>query len=77
MMTVCKHRNLVLLPAKQKRLRCRHCHLTITPEELDGGYCPECYEVSGIRRDDFEEIEDKTQGAVQSRCEDCGVLVTS
>ncbi len=57
-MSFCLHHNLVLLPAAGKRVRCRHCHLTIDPKELGDNHCPECYEVHGEKRSDFETIED-------------------
>jgi hypothetical protein len=55
-------------------MRCRHCHLTIREDELDGGWCPECYEASGQRRSDFETVAGE-DGGVRYRCEDCGILV--
>ena len=70
----CAHQQLVLLVEPTTRLRCRHCHLTISAEELSGGACPECYERSGRRRKDFEEIALKA-GPPQYRCEGCGILV--
>jgi hypothetical protein len=73
-MPACPHRNLVLLAAPAPRLRCRHCHLTIRADELDGGYCPECYERSGRRREDFDTV-DGADGDARYRCEDCGVLL--
>jgi hypothetical protein len=54
-----------------QRLRCRHCHLMIKPEELAGGYCPECFEAEGKKRDDFEEVPAADNGRVRYRCEDC------
>ena len=33
-MTTCRHQHLFLLPPEKNRLRCRRCHLTITPDEL-------------------------------------------
>ena len=76
-MSACPHKHLLLLAAGGRRVRCRHCHLTIKPDELDGGYCPECYEVHGVRRQDFEEIAEKRTETVQYRCEDCGAIITS
>jgi Zn finger protein HypA/HybF involved in hydrogenase expression len=75
-MTLCKHKKLILLEKKAKKIRCRHCHLTIDEKELAGGHCPECQEVYGVRRRDFEEVKIKNQGAVVYRCEDCGTLIT-
>ncbi|MBL0714990.1 MAG: hypothetical protein JJV98_14960 [Desulfosarcina sp.] len=73
-MPSCPHRNLLLLDAPALRLRCRHCHLTIRADELDGGPCPECYETSGQRRYDFETLAVDNAG-VHYRCEDCGILM--
>ena len=70
----CKHTVLTLMPQPESRLRCRHCHLTISPEELQGSYCPECYEAYGQKRSDFEEIEADTE-TTRYRCEDCGAII--
>jgi len=70
--------NLVLLPDEKNKLRCRHCHLVIAPDELQGGYCPECYEAHGKKQYDFEEIEAGENGENEKtryRCEDCGVII--
>ena len=71
----CKHSHLVLLPKPSDRVRCRQCHLTIKIDDLTGKYCPECYEMSGKRHNDFEEVEETPSESVQYRCEDCGVLI--
>ena len=76
LMTTCRHNKLVLLEKQAKKIRCRHCHLTIDEKELGSGYCPECQEVYGVRRRDFEEVKTKDEGAVVYRCEDCGTLIT-
>jgi len=65
----------MLLPKKSKKLRCHFCHLTIDLNELRNGYCPECFEVTGKKRSDFEEVDDVKMEIVQYRCEDCGVLI--
>ena len=75
-MTVCTHRNLLLLPPPKARIRCRRCHLTIQRDELRRPYCPECYEADGIRQIDFEEVQEPALQQVQYRCEDCGALIT-
>jgi predicted RNA-binding Zn-ribbon protein involved in translation (DUF1610 family) len=67
--------NLVLIPEEKNKLRCRHCHLVISPEELQGSYCPECYEAHGKKRHDFEEIETGENEKTRYRCEDCGVVI--
>lgn len=76
-MTDCNHHNLLLLPQPKKRLRCRHCYLTITPDELGGGDCPECFEKYGIKRNDFEEMAEEKADTVQYRCEECGAVIKS
>jgi len=65
---------MLLNPAKS-RLRCRHCHLTLTAEELGDGFCPECYERWGKRHDEFEIIALPENETVRYRCEDCGAII--
>ncbi len=72
-MTRCRHHHLALLPEKSRRLRCRRCHLTIDADELQGGFCPECYEANGTRHNDFEVLV-SPQGT-QYRCEQCGAVI--
>jgi hypothetical protein len=75
-MNPCRHLHLVLLsPLATHKLRCRHCHLTITPEELEGGYCPECYEAKGIKNSNFEEISTPGDGKTRYRCEQCNAVI--
>ena len=74
-MTSCRHHNLVLLPQKENRLRCRHCHLTIKAKELEENYCPECFETHGARRYDFEEVEERETEVVRYSCEKCGAII--
>jgi DNA-directed RNA polymerase subunit RPC12/RpoP len=77
-MTSCRHLHLVLLPPQKSRLRCRTCHLTITPDELNeltGGYCPECFEAHGKKQYDFEEIPAADQEKTRYQCEECGVII--
>ena len=73
-MTTCRHQKLVLIGEQGKKLRCRHCHLTIDERELGEGYCPECMEVSGVRRRDFEVLEPENNETTY-RCEICGTLI--
>jgi rubrerythrin len=70
----CHHTTLELLQSRKRTLRCRHCHLTLDATELGEGYCPECFERSGRRRYEFEELEEANAEATY-RCEECGVIV--
>jgi hypothetical protein len=72
----CKHHEIVLLTEPGKKLRCRHCHLVINEEDLSDGNCPECYEVSGLKRSDFEPIEPKGSHTTRYSCEACGAIIT-
>jgi len=74
-MTSCRHLNLVVLPAGGGKLRCRHCHLTITADEMPGGYCPECFEVRGEKHSDFDTVADPHQAKTRYRCEACGAII--
>ncbi len=76
-MSSCKHSILVLLSDRKNMLRCQHCHLTIKADELGAGYCPECYEVTGNKQFDFEEVTAEDTGLSRYRCEDCGLIVKS
>jgi hypothetical protein len=74
-MSGCNHQRLVLLTPQDKKLCCRHCHLTIDEKELAGGYCPECYEVYGVKRHNFQRLEPEDNGKAQYRCEECGIII--
>ncbi len=74
-MTSCRHRELTLLPEQPERLRCRHCHLTIKVDELSGDYCPECFEIHGEKRNEFEKIRSKETAQTRYRCEKCGIII--
>jgi len=71
----CRHQKLHLITAGKKRLRCRKCHLTISSDELDKPYCPECFEIHGKEYSDFEEVEAPEKGGVKYRCEECGIII--
>ena len=73
----CNHSNLELLPERKKTLRCRHCHLTMAAEEIGDAYCPECFEASGNKRYDFEEIATPGTNIARYRCEECGAIIES
>ena len=73
-MDSCRHATLVLVPVEMKR-RCCRCHLTVSHEELAGSYCPECFEESGRRYYDFDDVEAGGDSTSPYVCEDCGVGV--
>lgn len=54
-------------------MRCRHCHLTIKADELTDGYCPECYAVERVKRNDFEKMD--VSRATRYQCEECGAII--
>jgi rubrerythrin len=74
-MASCNHSTLELLQSRTRTVRCRQCHLTLDGEELGDGHCPECFEKSGRRHYDFEEVDAAGDGSVAYRCEECGVIV--
>jgi transposase-like protein len=51
--------------------------LTIDGEDLGDGYCPECFETSGKKRYEFEEMETEGRGVARYKCEECGAIVKS
>lgn len=75
-MTNCPHTQIVLLPPAEDRRRCRHCHLTISAEELGDGCCPECLEADGQRRYDFDTVPAAADAPQRYRCEVCGAILT-
>ncbi len=74
-MTACNHSKLIQLLEEKNRLRCRHCHLTIKADELGENYCPECFEVHGKKRYNFEEIAAADAIKPQFKCEECGIMI--
>jgi predicted RNA-binding Zn-ribbon protein involved in translation (DUF1610 family) len=76
-MASCNHSTLELLPERKTTLRCRHCHLTLSAEELGAGFCPECFDASGSKRYEFEEISASEASGARYRCEECGLIITS
>jgi hypothetical protein len=76
-MALCNHTTLELLPQRRTTVRCRHCHLTLGPEELTEGFCPECFESSGSKRYEFEELAAPEAAVARYRCEECGVIIKS
>jgi hypothetical protein len=75
LMATCRHLQLVLVRDNAAKVRCRHCHLTIKPEDLPGRYCPECFEATGLKRYDFEEVVVVAPETVRYRCEECGGMI--
>ena len=75
-MSECFHKNLTLIRAQTKKLRCEHCHLTISPDELEEGYCPECYESTGQKKTDFKEVPPEASNKSQYICDDCQITIT-
>ena len=71
----CQHQELVLLTLPDKKLRCLHCHLVIGEKELADDNCPECWEVSGMKRRDFEPVESEDEVTARYRCENCGTII--
>jgi predicted RNA-binding Zn-ribbon protein involved in translation (DUF1610 family) len=76
-MKSCSHTNLELLPERKNTVRCRYCHLTLAGEDLQDGFCPECFDVSGIKRYEFEEVKRSEESATRYRCDDCGAIIIS
>ena len=74
-MARCTHKKLELIQPAKERVRCTHCHLVISREELAQGYCPECREVRGVSHYEFEEVKEKEEAKVRYRCEDCGAII--
>jgi predicted RNA-binding Zn-ribbon protein involved in translation (DUF1610 family) len=76
-MTSCKHSTLELIPERKKTVRCKHCHLTMSADELGDSYCPECFDGSGEKRYDFEALSNVGGNVVRYRCEECGVIINT
>lgn len=51
--------------------------MTIEADELRDGYCPECFEMDGGKRYEFEEINGENNGQARYRCLGCGAIVES
>ncbi len=76
-MSTCRHEILTLVPPPSAKLRCRHCHLTISESELDADCCPECLDAHKVRRRDFDKVIAAETHAARYRCESCGMIVES
>jgi len=74
--STCQHHTICLIKHDtKKRLQCRHCHLTITEDELGKGYCPECFENTGKKRYDFDSVISEAADKILYRCESCGIII--
>jgi len=71
----CPHTNLTVLNQPQQKLRCRCCHLTIDAVELAQSYCPECFERTGHKKFEFDEVKSADSKTIRYRCEDCGAMI--
>jgi len=76
-MTSCRHATLELLVERKTTMRCRRCHLTLAAEELGDGHCPECFDSSGTKHFEFEELTHAGGQGARYRCEECGIVITS
>ena len=76
-MTACKHSTLELLPERKSTLRCKRCHLTMSADDLGGGYCPECFDSAGVKQYDFESVSTGSSNVVRYRCEECGAIIAA
>ena len=76
-MSSCSHTTFELLPEPASRLRCRHCHLTLARDDLKDGFCPECFDNSGLKQYEFEELVEAKSGIARYRCEKCGIIIKS
>jgi predicted RNA-binding Zn-ribbon protein involved in translation (DUF1610 family) len=76
-MAACKHSALELIPERKSTVRCKHCHLTLSADELGDGYCPECFDGSGEKRYDFEALSNPGGNVVRYRCEECGAIIAA
>jgi len=74
-MSDCKHPQLVLVPKSAAKVRCKHCHLTMSKEELGEQCCPECLAERGVRHYDFEELKQAEDEPTVYRCETCPLTI--
>jgi predicted RNA-binding Zn-ribbon protein involved in translation (DUF1610 family) len=74
--STCSHFKISLIKTDtKKRFQCRHCHLTITADELGKSFCPECFERTGKKHYDFKSVPSPASEKVQYRCESCGIVI--
>jgi hypothetical protein len=46
-------------------------------DELGDSYCPECFEIDGKKRYEFEEMQRVERGVARYRCLECGIIIQS
>jgi len=49
--------------------------LTLKTDELEDGYCPECFEAQGKKHYDFEEVKSPENAKTIYRCDGCGIMI--
>ncbi len=76
-MSACRHSSLELLPERKSTMRCKRCHLTMSADDLGDGYCPECFDSTGVKHYDFESLSSGGANVVRYRCEECGAIITT
>ena len=76
-MSSCKHSTLELIAERKSTVRCKHCHLTMSADELGDSYCPECFDGMGAKRYDFEVVSAADGKVVRYRCEECGAIIAT
>lgn len=76
-MTACKHSTLELIPERKSTVRCKRCHLTMSADDLGDGYCPECFDSTGVKHYDFESLSTAGANVVRYRCEECGAIIAA
>jgi hypothetical protein len=49
----------------------------MSADELGDGYCPECFDSTGVKHFDFESLASSSGNVVRYRCEECGVIIAA
>lgn len=49
----------------------------MSADELGDGYCPECFDGTGVKHFDFESLSTTASTVARYRCEECGVIIAS
>ncbi|MGH7872618.1 MAG: hypothetical protein ACREQO_10415 [Candidatus Binatia bacterium] len=76
-MTACKHATLELLPKPKGKVRCQRCSLTISVDELEDGFCPECFASVGVKHYNFTPVAPASEQGARYRCEECGAIIAA